>query len=103
MPLASGLLRKVMTAEATREWLNAQVRGQVMSLGRPVSEGSVAVVTGIWPFAGMATDVDLEIEFGLKGSIAHVTFIRPLTRMHTNMSPGMVLLSRCIWAIWTSV
>ena len=55
------------------------------------------------PFVSMRANVALEIEFGLKGSIAHVTFEGPLASVSANMILEMACVDRRIWTMWTDV
>ena len=92
-----------MTTEAAREWLNVQVRGHVIPKGRVISEGSVTLVTGIWPLISVRAHVSLEVNLPCKRPIAHVASIGSFSRMREDMVFKMGREHRRVGAIRTAM
>ena len=66
MLLAASLLRKVVTAEATGEWFDGQVREYMKSLRSPISKGCVTLVAGERPFVGMTVSENCVVKVGIE-------------------------------------
>ena len=61
MSLAASLLRKVVTAEATGEWFDGQVRGNMIPECTTIVEIGATLVTDVRPLARMNENVPREI------------------------------------------
>ena len=82
-------VRRTLPTKPASEPLDAQVRGQVLSLSRSVPEDSVALVTNVRHFVCAHAGVGLGFRLGLKGGNAHETGKGLLVSTRTNVGTDM--------------